>query len=213
MRRRLSVTCDRCTRLALHAGFANEGQLLLVNATSLSELQRRLPGPQATQQPVTAAVTQPDGSTAGNGSGGGALAAGSHNSGGSRAVTTGAAAAIESDFSEASAVLQHPPQPAAAAGASDHSAAAGPSAHPAAGSPAHVARFRPNLLVEGPAAFAEDGWRSVQIGGLSFNVTGVQKPCTPATDSAAGAPQTLLDLLSQAAAPALCMHRLVTESR
>ena len=145
-----------------------------MNAASLAELQRRLPAAQATQQRAAAAVPQPNGSTAGKGSGGVAPAAGSHDSGSGGAVTTGAAAAIESDFSEASAVL-HPPQPAATAGASDHPAAAGPSAHPAAGSPAHVARFRPNLLVEGPPAFAEDGWRSVQIGGLSFNVTGVQK--------------------------------------
>ncbi len=35
-------------------------------------------------------------------------------------------------------------------------------------------RFRPNLVVRGSAPFAEDGWRSVRIGGVTFRVV---KPC------------------------------------
>jgi MOSC domain len=156
------------------AGFANEGQLLLVNAASLAELHRRLPPQRAAEQPAAAADAQQHGSAADHCSKGGALATGRQNGGSRGAVPTGTAAAIESDFSEASAVLHTPPQEAAAQ----------PSAHPAAGSPAHVARFRPNLLIEGPAAFAEDGWRSVRIGGTSFNVTGVRVlPCTPNSDA------------------------------
>ena len=35
-------------------------------------------------------------------------------------------------------------------------------------------RFRPNLVVDGAAAFAEDGWREVRIGAVTFRVV---KPC------------------------------------
>ena len=159
---------DCSIRLASYAGFANEGQLLLVNAASLTELHCRLPPQQATQQPAAAASAQQLSSAASHESS-------SQGAPGGGVVTASAAAAIESDFSEASAVLQPPQQAAVVAPAM---------VHPAAGSPAHVARFRPNLLIEGPAAFAEDGWRSVQIGGLPFNVTGVQHLRRPAADSA-----------------------------
>ncbi|AIS17228.1 molybdenum cofactor sulfurase [Pseudomonas rhizosphaerae] len=37
-----------------------------------------------------------------------------------------------------------------------------------------MARFRPNLVVQGSAAFAEDGWKRIRIGGLDFRVL---KPC------------------------------------
>ncbi|KAK9822750.1 hypothetical protein WJX74_003955 [Apatococcus lobatus] len=40
---------------------------------------------------------------------------------------------------------------------------------------ADVSRFRPNLLVEGAPAFAEDGWTSVSIGSAMFHNAG---PCT-----------------------------------
>jgi uncharacterized protein YcbX len=36
-------------------------------------------------------------------------------------------------------------------------------------------RFRPNLVVDGAAAWAEDGWRLLRIGGLRFRAA---KPCT-----------------------------------
>jgi len=36
-------------------------------------------------------------------------------------------------------------------------------------------RFRPNLVVEGCEAFAEDGWRRIRIGDLEFDVA---KPCS-----------------------------------
>jgi MOSC domain len=149
-------------------GFANEGQLLLVNAASLAELQRRLPQQQATQEPVAAAATQRPGHT-GHGRDSGAPAAGSQGGSGG-AAGSGVSAAIESDFSEASAVLPPgdvEPVPARAA------AAAEAAVHPAPASPAGVMRFRPNLLVEGPAAFAEDAWRSVRIGETLLSVTGM----------------------------------------
>lgn len=36
-------------------------------------------------------------------------------------------------------------------------------------------RFRPNLVVEGSAAFAEDDWKRVRIGDVEFRVV---KPCS-----------------------------------
>jgi len=42
-------------------------------------------------------------------------------------------------------------------------------------SPIPMARFRPNLVIEGAAAFAEDGWQRLQIGDVSLRVV---KPCT-----------------------------------
>jgi len=41
--------------------------------------------------------------------------------------------------------------------------------------PVPMGRFRPNLVVSGGAAHAEDDWRRVRIGGLEFDVV---KPCT-----------------------------------
>lgn len=38
-----------------------------------------------------------------------------------------------------------------------------------------MSRFRPNLVVDNTAAFAEDGWKRIQIGDLSFQVA---KPCS-----------------------------------
>lgn len=38
-----------------------------------------------------------------------------------------------------------------------------------------VKRFRPNLLIEGVPAFAEDSWKQVQIGDIRFRVV---KPCS-----------------------------------
>lgn len=37
---------------------------------------------------------------------------------------------------------------------------------------ADVSRFRPNLLVEGASAFAEDAWTSVSLGSALFNNAG-----------------------------------------
>lgn len=42
-------------------------------------------------------------------------------------------------------------------------------------SPVPMLRFRPNLVVAGTAPHAEDGWRSIRIGGIEFDVV---KPCT-----------------------------------
>ncbi|RMF19113.1 MAG: MOSC domain-containing protein [Candidatus Dadabacteria bacterium] len=44
-----------------------------------------------------------------------------------------------------------------------------------AGMPLQPERFRPNLLIEGAPAFAEDHWRHIQIGPVKFQVA---KPCT-----------------------------------
>lgn len=41
--------------------------------------------------------------------------------------------------------------------------------------PVPMARFRPNLVVDGSAPHAEDGWRRVRIGGIEFDAV---KPCT-----------------------------------
>jgi hypothetical protein len=41
--------------------------------------------------------------------------------------------------------------------------------------PIGMARFRPNLVVTGAAPYAEDGWRSLRVGGLEFRVA---KPCS-----------------------------------
>jgi len=41
--------------------------------------------------------------------------------------------------------------------------------------PVSMLRFRPNLVVTGCEAFAEDGWRRIRIGDLSFRVA---KPCS-----------------------------------
>ncbi|PWB33212.1 MOSC domain-containing protein [Pseudomonas sp. SDI] len=43
------------------------------------------------------------------------------------------------------------------------------------GRPLEMLRFRPNLVVEGSAPFAEDGWKRIRIGDLAFRVL---KPCT-----------------------------------
>lgn len=40
--------------------------------------------------------------------------------------------------------------------------------------PVPMNRFRPNLVVSGCEAFAEDGWQSIKIGSISFRVV---KPC------------------------------------
>jgi uncharacterized protein YcbX len=41
--------------------------------------------------------------------------------------------------------------------------------------PIEMARFRPNLVIDGAPAWAEDAWRRVSIGGLSFRIV---KPCS-----------------------------------
>jgi uncharacterized protein YcbX len=41
-------------------------------------------------------------------------------------------------------------------------------------SPLPMNRFRPNLVITGSPPFAEDGWRSVRIGSLEFDIV---KPC------------------------------------
>jgi uncharacterized protein YcbX len=43
------------------------------------------------------------------------------------------------------------------------------------GQPLPMLRFRPNLVVEGCAPYAEDGWRRIRIGDVSFRVA---KPCS-----------------------------------
>lgn len=41
--------------------------------------------------------------------------------------------------------------------------------------PVPMARFRPNVVVDGAPPHAEDGWRRIAIGGIAFDVV---KPCT-----------------------------------
>jgi len=41
--------------------------------------------------------------------------------------------------------------------------------------PVGMARFRPNLIIEGAAPFAEDGWQRIRIGAIEFDVV---KPCS-----------------------------------
>ncbi|MFZ5956136.1 MOSC domain-containing protein [Pseudomonas knackmussii] len=43
------------------------------------------------------------------------------------------------------------------------------------GRPLDMLRFRPNLVVEGAAAFAEDNWKRIRIGEVEFRVA---KPCS-----------------------------------
>jgi len=42
-------------------------------------------------------------------------------------------------------------------------------------SPVSMRRFRPNLVIAGSAPYAEDGWRRIRIGALTFQVV---KPCS-----------------------------------
>jgi uncharacterized protein YcbX len=42
------------------------------------------------------------------------------------------------------------------------------------GRPMEMLRFRPNLVVEGAGAFAEDGWKRIRIGEIEFHLV---KPC------------------------------------
>ncbi|MER7772678.1 MOSC N-terminal beta barrel domain-containing protein [Kitasatospora sp. NPDC096140] len=46
--------------------------------------------------------------------------------------------------------------------------------HPEEDAPLPMERFRPNVVVAGSAPWAEDGWRRIRIGGLTFKVV---KPC------------------------------------
>src|SRR5450830_162981 len=43
------------------------------------------------------------------------------------------------------------------------------------GRPLEMLRFRPNLVIEGSEAFAEDGWKRIRIGDVEFRVV---KPCS-----------------------------------
>ena len=43
------------------------------------------------------------------------------------------------------------------------------------GRPLEMLRFRPNLVVEGSEAYAEDGWKRIRIGDVEFRVV---KPCS-----------------------------------
>lgn len=53
--------------------------------------------------------------------------------------------------------------------------------------PVPMNRFRPNLVIDGCAPFAEDGWREIRVGGIRFTLV---KPCArcsiPAVDQATG---------------------------
>lgn len=42
------------------------------------------------------------------------------------------------------------------------------------GRPMEMLRFRPNMVVSGAEAFAEDGWKRIRIGGIDFRLV---KPC------------------------------------
>jgi len=45
------------------------------------------------------------------------------------------------------------------------------------GRPLEMRRFRPNLVIEGASAFAEDGWKRIRIGGQVFRVAGGCSRC------------------------------------
>ena len=42
------------------------------------------------------------------------------------------------------------------------------------GRPLEMLRFRPNLVIEGSAPYAEDGWKRIRIGDVVFRI---EKPC------------------------------------
>lgn len=161
------------------AGFANEGQLLLVNAASLAELRQRLPPDPAAKQ-VRAVLADSGGSgsmSSGGGGGGSAVApdpesaAGKQLSADSTGSGGGSAFLPASGSDSSQQAVAAPPTTRASHPAA--AAAAATAGHPAAPAhPADVARFRPNLLVEGPPPFAEDGWSSVRIGPHTFSVSG-----------------------------------------
>ncbi len=53
--------------------------------------------------------------------------------------------------------------------------------------PIPMRRFRPNLVVAGTAAWAEDGWRRIRVGGASFRVAGPCGRCVvPSIDQESG---------------------------
>lgn len=55
------------------------------------------------------------------------------------------------------------------------------------GRPMEMLRFRPNLVIEGSAAFAEDGWKRVRIGEVEFRVVKSCSRCVLTTlDPASG---------------------------
>ena len=63
--------------------------------------------------------------------------------------------------------------------------------------PVDMRRFRPNLVVEGSPAFAEDGWHRLQIGALAFRGVKPCERCTVTTvdpDTAARGPEPLRTL-------------------
>jgi len=45
------------------------------------------------------------------------------------------------------------------------------------GRPQEMLRFRPNLVVEGAEAFAEDGWKRIRIGAMEFRLLGACSRC------------------------------------
>lgn len=47
--------------------------------------------------------------------------------------------------------------------------------------PVEMARFRPNLVIAGAEAFAEDGWRRIRIGAVEFIVAGACDRCVVTT--------------------------------
>ncbi len=53
--------------------------------------------------------------------------------------------------------------------------------------PISMQRFRPNLVVDGAPAWAEDGWRRIRVGGASFRVAGPCGRCiVPSIDQESG---------------------------
>jgi uncharacterized protein len=57
--------------------------------------------------------------------------------------------------------------------------------------PVPMNRFRPNLVVDGCPAFAEDGWQQLRIGEVQFQVVSACKRCVTTTvDQATGTPGT-----------------------
>lgn len=55
------------------------------------------------------------------------------------------------------------------------------------GQPIPMRRFRPNLVVAGAAAWAEDGWRRIRVGGATFRIAGPCGRCiVPSIDQDSG---------------------------
>lgn len=139
-------------------GFANDGQFLLVNAASVQDVNSRILALRGAE-----ASTRSTATAAGSGSGS-ASASGEGTSG--AALSPGAGAAAEGTAGTA--------VKSAGAQQSDETAPGNGTDEPAV----ELLRFRPNLVVSGLPAYAEDAWTSkVQVGPLACQVLGTCPRC------------------------------------